>query len=201
MFSVTLLWLIFHRVPTLFCCKPYTRAMKRPASSSTSVQMKRPALCEMKRPSSSKTTCPVSCTKPMKPLHGTLKNCNVDNEEGVLTAKSEFHNLIQTEITKNECYICIGSKYFCRWCPFRYFQRAWRVRVHQLLYHKKDKRYTPSGTQQLTIASALYDHDIFSSGVPSGNYLQRSAAIMRTQVDPLGPNVNSIPRGLVKRAL
>ena len=136
----------------------------------------------------------------MKPLHGTLNNCNVDNEEGVLTAKSEFHNLIQTEITKNKGYICIGLKFFCRWCPFRYFERPWKVRVHQLLYHKKDKRYTPSGTQQLTIASALYDHDIFSSGVPSGNYLQRSAAIMRTQVDPLGPNVNSIPRGLVKRA-
>ena len=125
MFSVALLWLIFHRVPTLFCCKPYTRAMKRPASSSTSVQMKRPASSstsvQMKRPASSSTSvvralralptfpvdfdfsslqlnnapCSPHTDKPMKPLHGTLKNCNVDNEESVLTAKPEFHNLIQ----------------------------------------------------------------------------------------------------------
>ena len=148
-------------------------------------------LCTIKRPAR---------TKAGAELRGTLGACSVDPDNGTLTAQSEFEHLIKAEVANNTGHLRIGVKFFCRWCPFRHFQSPGRVQVHQMQYHTKEKRYTPSGTQQLAVASALYDNDIFANGHPSGNYLQRSATIMRTQVEEMLPNVNFIRKGLLKRA-
>ena len=82
----------------------------------------------------------------------------------------------------------------CPFCPFRSFQRHARVREHMEKYHTKERQFVCSGTKQLKIVCALFDHDQLAGG--SGkSYLRRSADILRASVQPpLSAYVNDIDR-------
>ena len=52
----------------------------------------------------------------------------------------------------------------CPLCPFRAFQRAWRVADHLRRTHTAAVRFCPSGRKQLRAAVALYDQDMVNGG-------------------------------------
>ena len=54
-------------------------------------------------------------------------------------------------------------------------------------------------TLQLPTASAIFDNDVMTHGAPQGNYLQRSATHLRSNVKPWPKNVNKVRKGLIKR--
>jgi len=56
------------------------------------------------------------------------------------------------------------------------------------------------GVKQLSVASAIHDHDVLAHGKPKGNYLQRVATLLRDTVKPWPPNRNFVHNGMIKRA-
>ena len=76
------------------------------------------------------------------------------------------------------------SPYRCPLCPWRSFLKRDRVRGHIRTYHDGPRQYTCSGTKQLKIISALWDHDALLRILPTPSYLQRSASILRESVSP-----------------
>ena len=72
----------------------------------------------------------------------------------------------------------------CALCPFRRFQKPWRLREHIRRYHTGSNNWCASGRKQVRICVALHDSDKIASpgGVPDRpNYLRRSAAIIRVE--------------------
>ena len=88
----------------------------------------------------------------------------------------------------------VSDKLRCPLCPFRKFQKPRRVRDHIVKYHTAARQYICSGTKQLKICCALFDNDQIR-GDRLGNFLARSAELLRTTVKPpLSSKVNEIDR-------
>ena len=87
----------------------------------------------------------------------------------------------------------------CPLCPFRNWPRKHGVRVaeHLARYHTPRQQYTASGTKQLKLIIALHDQDRLQGRPSSVDYLRRSAAIMRSTIDPALPGKsNNIDKGI-----
>ena len=82
----------------------------------------------------------------------------------------------------------------CPLCPFRSFTQLRLLRTHIAKHHTNQNQYACSGTKQVKVILALYDHAASSQTV-SANLLQGSAAILRQTVQPpLQGNHNSIDK-------
>ena len=115
--------------------------------------------------------------------------------EGEVNVGEELRRLLQEEV--NEALRAVDSQSnttflssVCPCCPWRRFEKRANLRRHLISQHKEAKRYCPSGTKQLRIAIALYDHDAIAGGAMSAGFLRRSAAIMRADVKPPVPTTN-----------
>lgn len=87
-----------------------------------------------------------------------------------------------------------NGEFPCPACPFRSFDRCCRVVQHLRKYHTSKNQYCCSGTKQVRVILALHDYDMIAQK-PSGSYLKRSAALLRTQVSPaLSPRNNKVDR-------
>jgi hypothetical protein len=74
---------------------------------------------------------------------------------------------------------------WCFLCGFCAFQRQSDVAHHVASYHRREPhRFCPGGTKQFRLIMALWDNDTVCHGSPSGSYLQRSADLMRSSVQP-----------------
>ena len=85
----------------------------------------------------------------------------------------------------------VNGRHQCPGCPFRSFKERRRLRTHLEKYHVLKNQYAPSGTKQLKVVLALYDHAASSQQIPS-NLLQRSASIIRESVKPPLPATNNL---------
>ena len=89
-----------------------------------------------------------------------------------------------------KCY----SYPLCRWRSFKGFVRN-RVVEHLLRYHDRAHQYVRSGTKQLKVIAALWDHDTMIGYEARSGYLRRSADILRKSVVPgLSGSVNAIDK-------
>ena len=78
----------------------------------------------------------------------------------------------------------------CPFCPFR----SSRLNKHVRQYHTAAQQYVASGAKQLKLCCALYDQDQ-TLGVATGQYLARSAEILRSTVQPgLPKTINEVDR-------
>ena len=93
------------------------------------------------------------------------------------------------------CYL----RWRCPLCPYRFSDRPKRATAHIGHYHREENTYTVSGTQQLVLIQALYDHDMLSSGHQNGEYLTRSSTLIRSHLETPLPNTNIIRYGLLKK--
>ncbi|CAE7674583.1 unnamed protein product [Symbiodinium sp. CCMP2592] len=71
----------------------------------------------------------------------------------------------------------------CPPCPFRSFFQLRLLRTHIAKHHTRKDQYVCSGTKQIKIILALYDHAA-SSQTTSSNMLQESAGILRSMIQP-----------------
>ena len=86
----------------------------------------------------------------------------------------------------------------CPFCPFREWPKGRVARVvdHVWNYHSERKQFVASGTKQLKLVISLHDFDQAESH-SRGNYLSRSAAIIRRTVDPpLQSKITDIDRNI-----
>ena len=84
--------------------------------------------------------------------------------EGEVDVDRELLQLLQQEVDEALRDVdCRTNTAFastvCPCCPWRRFDKRANLRRHLRSQHTEAKRYCPSGTKQLRIASALYDHD------------------------------------------
>ena len=77
---------------------------------------------------------------------------------------------------------CEGRRQ-CPLCPFRAFTQLRLLRTHITKHHVKQNQYVCSGTKQVKVILALYDHAA-SSQSTCADLLQESAAILRQTVQP-----------------
>ena len=93
-------------------------------------------------------------------------------------------------------FVQVMNKYSCPLCPWRSFQSPSRVKEHLSKYHVAKKQYCCSGTKQLKCVLSLHDSDMIA-GTRHGKYLQRSAQVLREQVQPpLPSSVNWIDKSI-----
>jgi hypothetical protein len=86
-----------------------------------------------------------------------------------------------------------GSQFRCHLCPWRTFRWKSRVLHHISKYHSEENQYVASGTKQLKVITALYDHDATFAEEYKGKYLARSALLLRSTVKPgIDPNNNEV---------
>ena len=128
----------------------------------------------------------------------TVASCKLGDTIRV-SVQSKFAGLLRAEVQHNRGYIQVGGVCVCKWCPFRYFRRPADVDEHQDKYHTTAKGYSCMGPQQMAVASALHDNDVITHGVCRGNYLQRSATLLRSQIKTWPPNHNTVKKGIIKR--
>ncbi len=87
-----------------------------------------------------------------------------------------------------------GTVHGCPLCPFRSFNNKHRNRLiqHIRAYHTDRQQFCCSGTKQMKVILALFDDDKLTRR-KQGNYLARSAAVLRGTVQPELPStVNNI---------
>ena len=128
-----------------------------------------------------------------------------DDECGLVTQDEDVEPMVTAgnrllEELRNEVRAAAESsernKRRCVLCPFRQFGRSGRVQHHICTYHVDRKQFTCSGTKQLKICCALFDHDQLQGSI-KGSYLQRSADILRATVQPaLTTATNEIDRDI-----
>ena len=101
----------------------------------------------------------------------------------------ELRSEVDAELGSSE-----AKRRCCPLCPFRRFQDPGRVRHHIRSYHVERKQLVCSGTKQLKLCCALFDHDQLRGSI-QGSYLRRSSDILRTTVKPsLSCTMNEIDR-------
>ena len=87
-----------------------------------------------------------------------------------------------------------GGAFPCSGCPFRSFDRCSRLAAHWQRYHCAKKQYCCSGYKQLRVILSLHDSDVLA-GKRQGNYLRRSAALLRRSIQPpLSSTMNHVDR-------
>ena len=114
------------------------------------------------------------------------------DEEGRVTVSSNLLQMLQSEV--NEYLQCSSTAKKCPFCPFRQFPRCDRLRQHVTTYHTAARQFVCSGTKQVKVISALFDHDQVV-GHTGKSYLRRSAYILADTVRPsLSKKSNEIDR-------
>ncbi|CAE7201041.1 Pol [Symbiodinium sp. CCMP2456] len=82
----------------------------------------------------------------------------------------------------------------CPLCPFRSFTQLRLLRTHVQKHHTSKNQYVCSGTKQIKVILALYDHAA-SSQTRAADLLQTSAAVMRATIEPaLCERINCIDK-------
>ena len=71
----------------------------------------------------------------------------------------------------------------CPLCPWRRFDKRSYLFTHITKHHSVGKRFVASGTKQLRIIAAMYDDDA-ARQASHGNYISRSAELLRSHVRP-----------------
>ena len=130
------------------------------------------------------------------PDPGSEDECEVmDSEEEEAVVRVGDSLLAQLRQEVERCANTVERKvHRCPLCPFRRFQAPSRVQEHIRRYHTDARQFICSGTKQLKVCCALFDHDQIQ-GCARGNYLARSAELLRTMVVPaLSHTVNEIHR-------
>ena len=77
----------------------------------------------------------------------------------------------------------VNGRRRCPFCPFRSFTQLRLLRAHVQKHHTSKNQYVCSGTKQIKVILALYDHAA-SSQTRIADLLQTSAAVMRTNIEP-----------------
>ena len=120
------------------------------------------------------------------------------NDKGFVTVDRSLLEDLQNEVAGYIQNAAAGKVpkvkqgFRCPACPFRIFQKPSRVVHHLKQYHNEKSQYCCSGTKQLKIILAIHDSDMIQGG-KRGNYLQRSAQLLRQQVKPsLSPTNNKV---------
>ena len=76
-----------------------------------------------------------------------------------------------------------GPLHACKLCPKKTFTQKLFLVKHVKKFHTKRTNYVPEGClKQHRISKALYEDDLFSSGIQSQDYLSRAAELLREQV-------------------
>ena len=90
----------------------------------------------------------------------------------------------------------VNGRSQCPLCPFRSFSELRQLRTHVTKHHSAKNQYVCSGTKQIKIILAMYDHAA-SSQRTSRNLLCESAALLRETVKPpLASTCNHIDKSL-----
>lgn len=113
-----------------------------------------------------------------------LANC-MDDDGLVLTDQSLLQDLAKevSSAVQERRFQRTDKGFACPCCPWRCFRTIGRVAEHLSKYHVEKNQFCVSGTKQLKCVLSLHDADMISA-VRRGNYLQRSAALLRDQVQP-----------------
>eukprot|EP00438_Fugacium_kawagutii_P003693 Skav206833 [mRNA] locus=scaffold3672:167985:175192:- [translate_table: standard] len=119
------------------------------------------------------------------------------DDDAVVTVDSALLRSLAEEVSvhiQKGRYKMAGNKFACPLCPWRCFQQPGRVKEHLARYHVKKNQFCCSGTKQLKCVLSLHDSDMLAAA-RQGNYLSRSAELLRQQVQPpLSGSVNSIDK-------
>ena len=123
-----------------------------------------------------------------------------DDDESVVNVGDDILALMRSEV-QDEIQQNSGSRkatdvgvHCCTLCPFRTFDRRTRLLHHLRTYHSSAQQHCCSGTKQLKVVVARHDEDKLTCN-PPGEYLARSAALMRQTIKPpLSPSCNHIDR-------
>lgn len=120
--------------------------------------------------------------------------------EGEVEVGTELRELLQQEVAASIDAVKgqSGANFpptTCPCCPWRQFERRQHLLRHLEKQHTRAKRFSASGTKQLRIAAALYDHDRLHDQNPEPSYLARSSALLRRTVKGAMPrDVNAIDK-------
>ena len=119
----------------------------------------------------------------------------MDEEEDEVVVRVGDSLLTQLRQEVERCARTVERRvHRCPLCPFRRFQAPSRLQEHIRRYHTEARQFICSGTKQLKVCCALFDHDQIQ-GCARGNYLARSSELLRTMVAPaLSHTVNEIDR-------
>ena len=123
---------------------------------------------------------------------GPLPQCDLlggaEKAEADVDVGDQLRDLLQTEVKDllKSLETAKGSAFpsqVCPLCPWRRFDKRCLLVTHVTKHHSASKRFVASGTKQLRIIASMYDDDAVRNESP-GNYLQRSAELLRQQVKP-----------------
>ncbi|CAE7525164.1 unnamed protein product [Symbiodinium natans] len=143
--------------------------------------------------SSSTPSAPLSRASRKRPSASvSAEPAEAPQNEGEVAVGDELKTLMRQEVEEALGLVeSQGNSTFtvavCPCCPWRRFNKRAHLRQHLVSQHTAAKRYCPSGTKQLRIAAALYDHDAVAGTTIQTGFLSRSAAIMRADVKPPVP--------------
>ena len=120
-----------------------------------------------------------------------------DEDETIVSPGDDLLDLLKAEVGRvSRMSLSADQRRHrrCPLCPFRCFQRWSQWDTHVRGHHTASKQFCCSGTKQLKVIMALFDHDRLRR-VTGDNYLGRSAELLRKTVrPPLNPKHNEIDR-------
>ena len=102
-------------------------------------------------------------------------------KDHILESLEKETNDVSNDLQKKSMR-CEGRRQ-CPLCPFRAFTQLRLLRTHITKHHVKHNQYVCSGTKQVKVILALYDHAASSQSVCT-ELLQESAAILRETIQP-----------------
>ncbi|CAE7686642.1 unnamed protein product [Symbiodinium sp. CCMP2456] len=110
--------------------------------------------------------------------------------DGLKTLLSEEVQTVYEELrTKSRR---VDGRRLCPMCPFRSFAQLRQLRTHIEKHHVVANQYVCSGTEQVKVILAMFNHSA-SSQIPASDILQKSATLLRDTVQPrLKNNCNHI---------
>ena len=127
-----------------------------------------------------------------------VDRCWLDDQANV-TVDAALLSDLETEVislVKEGRYDRTRQGYRCPACPWRCFQRPKRVQEHLQKYHTPKHQFCCSGTKQMKVILSMHDSDMLCN-FRKGQYLRRSAELLRRQVQPqLPPSINSVDTSL-----
>ena len=121
-----------------------------------------------------------------------------DSEDRPFVSDNILHCL-ETEVKEVSSNLAARAKTnngrrTCPFCPFRSFSRLSSLRTHITKHHRFERQFIPSGSKQVKVVLALYNHAA-SSQCRAEALLQESACILRnTVVPPLSASITHIDK-------
>jgi hypothetical protein len=108
-----------------------------------------------------------------------------DDDEADINIGDRLLEVLRLEV--RDIQIAVGKRdfhkgekgYVCPACPFRAFYQKERLKGHIIGYHTATQQYVCSGTKQMKIIAALYDHDMLNGVGIQQNYISRSVSVLR----------------------